>query len=52
LTAEQGEAKEAYADVLEEKDLPLPLKQILVTQQEHILRAHDKIKGLRDSKAA
>jgi len=53
-TAEQGEdeAQNAYADVLNEEGLPLPLKQMLSTQQEHILRAHDKIKSLRDSKAA
>ena len=53
-TAEQGEdeAKEAYADVLREENLPLPLKELLTTQQEHILQAHDKIKTFRDSKAA
>ncbi len=53
-TAEQGEdeAKEAYADVLQEENLPLPLKELLTTQQEHILQAHDKIKTFRDSKAA
>ena len=54
VTAEQGEdeAKKAYADVLQESNLPLPLKELLTSQQEHILQAHDKIKGLRDSKAA
>lgn len=53
-TAEQGEdeAKTAYANVLAEKGLPLPLREILSTQQEHILLTHDKIKSLRDNKAA
>ena len=53
-TAEQGEdeAGRTYADVLQKEDLPLPLREMLSTQQEHISRAHDMIKSLRDSKAA
>jgi uncharacterized protein (TIGR02284 family) len=53
-TAEQGEdeAKEAYEKALNENGLPLPLREILATQQEHILQAHAKVKALRDSKAA
>jgi uncharacterized protein (TIGR02284 family) len=54
VTAEQGEdeAKAAYANALAEKGLPLPLREILATQQEHIIGTHDKIKSLRDNKAA
>jgi uncharacterized protein (TIGR02284 family) len=50
-TAEQGEdaAKKAYADALE-NELPLPLRELLVRQQEHVGMAHDKVKALRDSK--
>ena len=38
VTAEQGEdaAKKAYADALD-RDLPLPIRQLLVEQQEHVL---------------
>jgi uncharacterized protein (TIGR02284 family) len=48
-TAEQGEdtAKKAYADALKE-DLPLPLRELLDRQQEHILTSHDAVKALRD----
>jgi len=47
--AEQGEdiAKKAYADALKE-DLPLPLRELLDRQQEHILELHDAVKALRD----
>jgi uncharacterized protein (TIGR02284 family) len=50
-TAEQGEdtAKKAYADALRE-DLPLPLRELLVRQQEHIERSHDGVKALRDKR--
>ena len=50
-TAEQGEdvAKKAYADALKQ-DLPIPLKEMLDRQQEHILTVHDKVKAMRDSK--
>jgi uncharacterized protein (TIGR02284 family) len=50
-TAEQGEdtAKKAYADAVKE-DLPLPLRELLDRQQEHILESHDRVKALRDRK--
>ena len=50
-TAEEGEdtAKKAYADALKE-DLPLPLRELLDRQQEHILQSHDAVKALRDRK--
>ncbi|HEV2274655.1 MAG TPA: PA2169 family four-helix-bundle protein [Acidobacteriaceae bacterium] len=53
-TAEQGEdeAKKAYERVLQRHDVPLPIREILSSQQEHILFAHQSIKSLRDSKAA
>jgi uncharacterized protein (TIGR02284 family) len=49
-TAEQGEdaAKSAYEDALNE-DLPLPLRQLLVEQQTHILSSHDFITARRDA---
>jgi uncharacterized protein (TIGR02284 family) len=49
-TAEQGEdaAKKAYKDALE-KDLPLPVKQLLTTQYAHIQKSHDYVKAARDS---
>jgi uncharacterized protein (TIGR02284 family) len=49
--AEQGEdvAKKAYEDGLKE-DLPLPLRQLLERQFEHIQRSHDQVKALRDTK--
>ena len=52
-TAEQGEdvAKKAYEEALKEK-LPAPIREILSKQQSHILEAHNKVKALRDSKAA
>src|ERR1700761_8826891 len=53
-TAEQGEdeAKKAYDDVLSNEDFPLPIREILLRQQRHILAAHDRIKGLRDRTVA
>ncbi len=50
-TAEQGEdvAKKAYADALKE-DLPLPVREMLGRQQEHVQMSHDKVKAMRDSK--
>ena len=50
-TAEAGEddAKKAYAEALEERDLPLPIRQILVTQAADIQDSHDYIKTARDS---
>ncbi len=52
-TAEQGEdeAKKAYADALASEDFPLPLREIVLRQQRHLLAAHDKIKALRDQTA-
>ncbi len=48
-TAEQGEdvAKAAYKDALEQ-ELPLPVHQLVVEQQAHILSSHDYIKSARD----
>lgn len=52
-TAEQGEdqAKKAYSDALEQ-DLPLPVREMLATQQAHILTAHDYVKRHRDALAS
>ena len=49
-TAEAGEdvAKKAYKEALE-KDLPLPIRQTLTTQQAHILSSHDYVKSHRDA---
>jgi uncharacterized protein (TIGR02284 family) len=49
-TAEQGEddTKHAYEEALAGEDLPLPLRQIVLRQQRHILTAHDQVKALRD----
>jgi uncharacterized protein (TIGR02284 family) len=49
-TAEQGEdaAKKAYKDALE-KELPVPVKQLLTTQYAHIQKSHDYVKAARDS---
>ncbi len=48
-TAEQGEdsAKKAYKDALE-KDLPLPIRQLLTEQQAHVMTSHDYVKRHRD----
>jgi uncharacterized protein (TIGR02284 family) len=53
-TAEKGEdeANEAYDDALSGEDFPLPLREILLRQQRHILGAHDRVKALRDRLAA
>ena len=50
-TAESGEdaAKKAYKDALE-KDLPLPVKQLMTTQYVHIQESHDYVKAARDSR--
>ncbi len=49
-TAEQGEdvAKKAYTTALE-KELPLPIRQLLTTQAAHIQASHDFVKAARDS---
>ena len=51
-TAEQGEdvAKKAYEDALN-GDLPLPLRQLLVEQQAHVLTSHDYVRSHRDALA-
>ncbi|MGA2218531.1 MAG: PA2169 family four-helix-bundle protein [Terracidiphilus sp.] len=50
VTAEQGEdeAKAAYKDALD-KELPLPVRQLLSTQYAHIQSSHDYVKLARDS---
>jgi uncharacterized protein (TIGR02284 family) len=50
VTAEQGEdeAKEAYEKVLASEDFPLPLREMLLRQQRHILASHQQVKALRD----
>ena len=49
-TAEAGEdvAKKAYADALE-KDLPLPVRELLSEQQRHVLTSHDYVRDHRDA---
>jgi len=49
-TAEQGEdaAKEAYQDAMN-RELPLPIRQILATQSAHIHASHDYVKAARDA---
>ena len=51
--AEQREdmAKKAYADALEQP-LPLPIKQLLTTQQAHVIASHNHVRDHRDSLAA
>jgi uncharacterized protein (TIGR02284 family) len=51
-TAEQGEdqVKDAYAEALKE-NLPLPVRQLMVDQQAHILTAHDYVRSHRDALA-
>ncbi|MBB6143088.1 uncharacterized protein (TIGR02284 family) [Silvibacterium bohemicum] len=50
-TAEAGEdeAKKAYKKALE-KELPLPIKQLLTAQYTHIQSSHDYVKAARDSR--
>jgi len=49
-TAEQGEdeAKKAYADAMD-RELPLPIRELLLTQAAHIECSHDYVKTARDS---
>jgi uncharacterized protein (TIGR02284 family) len=51
-TAEQGEdeIKKAYEDALKQ-DLPLPVRQMLAEQQDHVLTSHDFIRNQRDALA-
>jgi uncharacterized protein (TIGR02284 family) len=53
-TAEKGEdeAKHAYEEALASEDFPLPLREILLRQQRHIIAAHDRVKALRDRMAS
>jgi uncharacterized protein (TIGR02284 family) len=48
-TAEQGEdaAKKAYKEALD-KELPLPVHQLLSSQYVHIQNSHDYVKAARD----
>ncbi len=48
-TAEQGEdaAKKAYSEALD-KELPLPVHQLLSSQFEHVQTSHDYVKAARD----
>src|ERR1700761_5735960 len=50
-TAEQGEdaAKKAYEEALKEPNLSASVREVLTTQQRHILESHNKVKALRDS---
>jgi uncharacterized protein (TIGR02284 family) len=50
-TAEQGEdaTKKAYKKALE-KELPLPIHQMLSTQYAHIEESHDYVKAARDAR--
>lgn len=50
-TAESGEdaAKKAYRQALE-KELPLPVHQLLSTQYAHVQESHDYVKAARDSR--
>ena len=52
-TAEQGEdeAKEKYAEALKET-LPGPIHDLLSSQQAHIVKSHDIIRGFRDQTAS
>jgi uncharacterized protein (TIGR02284 family) len=52
-TAEQGEdeAKSAYADAMQQ-DLPLPVRQLLAEQQDHVLTSHDYVRDQRDALAS
>jgi uncharacterized protein (TIGR02284 family) len=54
VTAEQGEdvAKKAYADALEQKDLPLPLRQLLAEQQAQVNSSHDYVRDHRNALVA
>jgi uncharacterized protein (TIGR02284 family) len=53
-TAEKGEdeAEDAYEEALAGEDFPLPLREMLLRQQRHILGAHERVKAMRDRLAA
>lgn len=50
VTAEQAEdeAKRVYKEALE-KELPFPIRQLLVSQSAHIQTSHDYVKAARDA---
>jgi uncharacterized protein (TIGR02284 family) len=50
-TAEAGEdaAKKAYKDAMG-KDMPLPIRELVVMQYAHVQASHDYVKAARDSK--
>lgn len=49
-TAEQGEdvAKDAYKKALDH-NLPLPVRELLATQQSHVVMSHDYVRDHRDA---
>jgi uncharacterized protein (TIGR02284 family) len=51
-TAEQGEdqAKKTYQDALDQ-ELPLPIRELLATQQAHIISSHDYVRDHRNALA-
>jgi len=53
-TAEQGEdaAKKAYEEALKSGKVSGTVRELLVRQQGHIQQAHDRVKAMRDAKAA
>jgi len=53
-TAEQGEdaAKKAYQEALKSDKVSGTVRELLVRQQGHIQQAHDRVKAMRDAKAA
>lgn len=53
-TAEQGEdaAKKAYEEALKSDKLPGNVRELLIRQQGHVRQAHDRVKMMRDAKAA
>jgi len=53
-TAEQGEdaAKKAYEEALKSDKLTGNVRELLIRQQGHIRQAHDRVKMMRDAKAA
>jgi len=53
-TAEQGEdaAKKAYEEALKSDKLTGNVRELLIRQQGHVRQAHDRVKMMRDAKAA
>lgn len=52
--AEQGEdhAVEEFEDALERDDLPAEIRSVVSRQAQEVQAAHDKVRSLRDSRAA